>query len=37
MQKNKTERENLGALETDLHNIEQQLRDHMITSVSKGD
>ena len=36
-QKNKTEQENLEALETDLHNIEQQLQDHMINPASKGD
>ena len=36
-QKNKAEQENLEALETDLHKVEQQLQDHMITSVSKGD
>ena len=36
-QKNKIERESLEALETDLHNVEQQLQDHMVISDSKGD
>ena len=36
-QKTKTEHDNLEALETDLHNVEQQLQDHMITPVSQGD
>ena len=36
-QKNKAEQENLEALQTDLHKVEQQLQNHMITSVSEGD
>ena len=36
-QKNKTECENLEALESDLHNLEQQIQDHMVTSVSQGE
>ena len=35
-QKNKAEKENLETLETDLLNIEQELRNHMITSVPGG-
>ena len=35
-QKNKAEKENLEALDTDLHDIEQELQGYMVTSAPRG-
>ena len=35
-QKNKAEKENLEALDTDLRDIEQELQGYMVTSAPRG-